>query len=219
MISKKNWDYLRLDDQETPFSIPKKRRDWIEKGLKDENIKVRAEKIVDLIKAQGFSRVVSLGVGCAFLEYNIKRLFPEVYLSCSDFSPNSLERLKQVFIECDSIEYFDLLSKSWHVPDNALYLLHRLDQELDNNQWKKIFSDMAESNIKHVLFMPSQLLTLRLFLKEQIKFLVYRILNKKIYFAGYIRTKKTLNRLWEEQYTAIKEFNFGRLHGFLLERK
>jgi hypothetical protein len=219
LISKKNWDYLRVDDQETPFSIPKNRHDWIEKSLKDEDIKARAEKIVNLLKKEGLSRVVSVGVGCAFLEYNIKRLFPEVYLSCSDFSPNSIERLKQVFIECDSVEYFDLLSNSWHASEDTLYLLHRVDQEFNDKQWEKIFSDMAGSSIKYVLFLPCQMLTMKIFLKEQIKFLIYRILNKKIYFAGYVRTKNTLNGLWEKQYTAIKELDFGKLHGFLLERK
>ena len=55
----------------------------------------------------------SVGVGGAGLEYQIKKIKPELELICSEYSQLNVDLLKKVFWECDSIMLFDITSKDW----------------------------------------------------------------------------------------------------------
>lgn len=220
LLSKKSWDVVRIDDhQDTPFSIPINRSAWIKKGLRSLEIAEHAKIIVELIKSMKLSKVVSVGVGCAWLEYNIKKIYPSLHLICTDFAPKTIQRLRELFLECDSIEEFDMLNGEWNSQESTLYLLHRVDTEFDNKQWKKIFSDMSYSNVRYILFVPSGFLTWRIWVSEKKKLLRHRMRRRQISFAGYLRTRDTFRILWMSQYNVKKELLIGKLSGFLLEKK
>lgn len=212
------WDVLRTDDKDDWQSIPKDRSNWLARCQQELEISVRAKAIVDLVKREGFSSIISVGVGTAYLEYNLKRLYPPLNLTCSDYTPQSIERLKQVFPECDAIEVFDMLKDRWKPCQNALYLLYRVDTEFSDEQWKKLFITMGESNISDILFVPSVFLGLRFFITEKLVNLWHRFRGYQITFAGYVRTKDTVKTFWVPHYRIILEIPVGTLTGFLLRK-
>lgn len=179
----------------------------------------RAKIIIDLARTMNFSNIISVGVGCAYLEYNIKNNFPLLNITCTDFAPKTIWNLKKVFIECDLIKEFDILNDNWSNQNGTLYLLHRVDTEFSNRQWEKIFYNMSCSNVRYILFIPSTFLTLRVWIQEKKRYLKYRMLKLPISFAGYLRTRSTFISLWLPYYNIVKEIKVGKLTGFLLERK
>ena len=101
LLISSSWDTIRLDeDESTPFSIPSNRNKWIEK-CKNHTIMVERGKAIAnflKIKRKNFKKVISFGFGAGFMEYNLKANYPEIQISCSDFAPKAVERLKNVFI-------------------------------------------------------------------------------------------------------------------------
>jgi len=213
-----SWDALRTGDDDTWQSIPKDRSMWVARCQQKPEIAVNAKAIVDLVKREGFYSIISVGVGAAYLEYNIKKLHPALSLTCSDFTPRSIDRLRDVFLECDSIEVFDMLKDQWQPRQNALYLLYRVDTEFSDEQWKGLFATMSESNINDVLFVPSVFLGWRFFIKEKLVNLWHRLKGYRIMFAGYVRTKDTVKTFWISHYHVIAEVPIGALTGFLLRK-
>lgn len=218
LLSTQSWDAIRVDDNDTPYSIPKDRSAWIRKCNESAEIVKRANIIVDFLKKRKVEKVVSVGVGCASLEYHIKSLYPLSNLVCTDYTSRSIDRLKSVFTECDLIQTFDMLNDEWNIYGDGLYLLNRVDTEFDNNQWKHIFLKMYQANIKDIMLIATGFLTLKTFLNEYGHFLINKIRGRKISFCGYIRTKDVFRNMWRDYYKET-EFKLGNLTGFILERK
>lgn len=211
------WDALRTGDDSWQ-SVPKDRSVWVARGKRRPEIAVHARAIVALVKREGFHSLISVGVGAAYLEYNIKRLHPSLRLTCSDFTPRSIDRLREVFLECDSIEVFDMLKDRWQPRQNALYLLYRVDNEFSDEQWKGLFARIASQNIDDVLFVPSAFLGWSFFIKEKLFNLWHRLKGYRIMFAGYVRTRDMMKTLWSPHYQVAAEVPIGGLTGFLLRK-
>jgi len=78
--SPESWDALRVSHPH--FSITSERESWvrqcelgINKDGQDGCLNARAVEIVDLLKANKFTSIHSVGVGGTALEYHIKRLW------------------------------------------------------------------------------------------------------------------------------------------------
>jgi len=218
LSSEAAWAALRLDNADTPFSLPRERRLWVAKALKEDAIRSRAQAIVRLVTEAGFSKIYSPGCGCAFLEYNVKTLLPRLSLYCSDSCGVSVEILKKIFIEADDVRKSDIASGGWRAESGALYLFHRVDQEFDDAQWRQIFLAMHQARIKHILFIPCELLGIGGLIKKKIKFSLYAARKNKPIFAGYARTKASFMALWEGLYTLKGFLPMAGLRGFFLER-
>jgi hypothetical protein len=204
LLSKESWDIIRTEDIETPFSIPKDRLKWLDKCLSCSMYRV-AKEIIYITKKYNLTNVTSAGVGIAALEFNIKKYCPSIKLICLDYAPQAIKRLKHVFIECDQISEFDITSKVWENNDNTLYLLNRISTEFDDMQLEEIFFNMFSSNIKYICLIPTELLNLKIALKEKSRYLINKMSKKKMSFAGYMRTKDSFESLWSKYYQ-IEEF-------------
>jgi len=222
LLSKESWDTVRIDkvdnDKNILMSIPRDRSLWLKKHLYFPESVEHAKAIIKLIKSMGFSKVISIGVGAAWLEYNIKKFYPSLHLTCTDFAPKCIQRLREVFLECDSIEEFDILSGNWISQEHTLYLIYRIDASFDDKQWKTIFFDMNRSNIRYVLFVPHEFLTCWKWAYMKMRFLKHKMLGRQITFAGYFRTKDTFQNIWVPYYNVKKEISIGQLSGFLLKK-
>lgn len=216
LLDKEALDKSKLEET-SPFYIPENRTAWLEKGFKKPWLPRQAQDIINLANKINLSKIISFGVGGAWLEYNIKKIEPLLYLVCSDCTPQAIARLKKIFTECDEIKEFDIKNSSWS-SENALYLFYRVDTDLSNKEWKQVFANMNKSNIRYILFVPSLILNPKIWLQEKIAFLRCKIKKKPISFAGYIRTKDTLRSLFRPYYRIKEEVFIGDLTGFFLEK-
>ena len=228
--SSKAWDTLR---QKHPnFSISENRVEWlkaaeaqVEKDGQDKGLVRRAKDVVEVIERLGVTKVFSAGVGGAGLEYQIKKLKPELYLTCSEYSPVAVGALKKVFTECDSVVFFDMNTGDWHLAidktqtrEKQLCILSRIDIDLTNKQFRNIFKNMHAAGIRNVLVITCVDLTLY----DLVSRMYHRILGhlRGVYyvFAGYLRSKRAFIDLWSPFYNHT-ELTCGGLKSFLLEIK
>lgn len=220
LVNRNSWDQLRVhgDDPQCAFVLPKDHALWEERCQRDNLLQKRAEAIGRIL-GSGFDRIHSYGVGCAYLEFLIKKNNPAISIRCSDYTPQAIERLKILFPEAEVI-CFNMLEDSWqNFNSRCLHLFHRVDPELSNKEWLSVFEKMSRAGVQHVLFVPSEFLTLKRIIIQKIKYVIFRLLGRKMTWAGYLRNYDQFKALIEPFYTIKDIKNIGDLKGFLLELK
>src|SRR3989338_1046209 len=152
-----SWDVLRMREDNGPFSIPNERESWQEICLSNTTLRLRAKDIVKLLKTR-FNCIHSFGVGVACLEFLIKKEDPSFQLKCSDFASRGVERLKEIFVEAAMITHFDMINGDWcEISPHGICLLHRVDRELNDEQWRTVLKKIKYAGIKNILFIPSEM--------------------------------------------------------------
>ncbi len=230
--SVESWDILR--EHHPHFSISDKREEWlraseneIKKDGQDGGLVARAKDIVAVLNRLHITSLFSAGSGGAGLEYQIKKMKPDVHLVCSEYSPVAVERLQKVFIEADKVILFDIKNRDWSVTQKSsqenidtkkhLTLLYRIDIHFTNTELKEIFKNMHDSGIENILLVLCGRITilgLRNRLKDRLK---WKLTHTPFVFAGYLRTEKTFEKFWKNMYTAT-EVDCGGLKSFFLKR-
>lgn len=229
LSSAESWNALR--EHHPHFSIPENRQEWLEaaelrvkKDGQDGGLIKRAEHIVTALQKLGITNLVSLGVGGAGLEYQIKKKMPELDLTCSEYSSVAVERLKKVFSECNKVVSFDVRKDDWSLlankkdPTHQLFLFYRVDIDLSNEDFEQIFQKMHAAGIQNILIIMCGRLTLRGLLNRVLKRISWIIHSVPYTFAGYLRTKTKMKGFWAESYTS-EEVDFVGLPSFILRRK
>lgn len=230
LTTPKGWDEVRT--QEGNFLIPETRARWqrmcetpIVHDSAAGDLPARAYCILDLIEQHRLGpQFYSLGVGLAALEYHVKRLNPALEVFCSDCGEVTTSRLGKVFRECNGITKFDLLEDSFHAiypnaKPNPFVLIHRVDPQLSDAHWIKVFAGLRKSGVDHALFVPYKILTLRHLLEFKRRELWQRLSRVNLAFCGYVRTRRRLVRLWGNSFEIIAEPKIGYSQGFLLKQK
>ena len=229
LASAEAWDVLRQNHPN--FSISSDRAEWlkaseaqIEKDGQDKGLIKRAVDVVKIIERMGITKVFSAGVGGAGLEYQIKKLKPKLYLTCSEYSPVAVGALKKVFAECDSIILFDMNTGDWDVAidgfisEHQLCILSRIDIDLTNKQFRQIFRNMHDTGIQNVLIISCVDLTLHNLLSRLYHRFIGRLHGIHYVFSGFLRSRKAFIELWNPYYTH-RELSCGGLKSFLLKIK
>lgn len=215
LITEQGWDQVRCSNDDTPFSIPADQSVYIQKA--QQTWVKEARDIVRLSYDKGFTKILSFGCGCGYLEYNIKQYAPAIHMTVTDFNINSLNRLKKIHDLYDELKQFDIKKDSVIYSENMLCLLFRLDTELTDNEWNQVFHKMKDSNVVYVLIVATEILTLRRYLKESIKHLLRNV--ESYTFCGYIRNKNGLEALWADSYDVQNALKIGDLNAYLLKIK
>lgn len=218
-LNSASWDVLRLNNPApgNKFAIPASALLWQQQILTTSILHGRAKAILNLMQGR-FFRLNSCGVGTGGLEFLIKKEAPHIFLQCSDYAPKTIERLREVFKEADKIIQFDILKDEWiNDGPTCLYLFHRIDTEFDDRQWRMIFKRAANANVQYILFIPSEFLTFRRFIRQKIKLFLSRLLRKKISFFGYLRTREQFKTFFYKNYEVEQVYSIGDLQGFLLK--
>lgn len=217
-----SWELLRSernDEHASLYHIPEDRKQWQKRSVDDTRLVARADNIISMIKPQ-FNGICSIGVGGAFVEYVIKHKEPSLSMSCYDFTPNAIKRLKKVFLEAQDIGVFDLLKDPMMaIKEGSVCLLNRIDTEFNDQQWKGIFQKMYKAQVKSILFAPSMVLTPLTVLKQYLKNAILRIKGKPRLLTGYRRTKGRFVELFAEYYCIEKQIVEPNFAGFLLKIK
>lgn len=229
LMSPESWDALR--ENHPFFSIPKSREEWVavselevKKDGQDEKLIERARDVANLLRREKIDRVFSIGVGGAALEYQLKKMIPELKIVCSDYSEVTVARLKKVFMESEDIIRFDIHTDSLteaqkkYVGDNGICIMYRIDAGFSDEEWSHIFERFYKAGIPRVLYIPTGMLSiLSLYnrLSRQIKWFFQKT---PMVLCGHVRTKKSFENFWNSYYHH-EDFVFGGLKGFLLTRK
>ncbi|MDX6475984.1 MAG: hypothetical protein QOH95_1495 [Gaiellaceae bacterium] len=202
LLQPRAWDAAR--EVPGPFHLPESRAAW-EARADDAELRRRARDIVALAEAEGAASVCSHGVGTALLELNIVRVAPELALTCTDYAPQTVERLRQLFPEAEVVAR-DLTDPD--PPSAALHLMHRLDAELDDDDWRRVFAGLPQK----VLFVPNHVLSVSGAAREVARRLVRR---GRLTRAGWFRNEPALRALWSDTH-ADRRVLVGGAPGFLL---
>jgi hypothetical protein len=204
LITPDAWDAIR--DTSTAFGLPRQREDW-ERLSVAPDVVARAREIAAVAARVGAGSLCSYGVGTGVLERALHRVVPEVRLTCADYTPRTVRRLQLFFPEAEVVG-FDL--RNDQPIDADLSLMHRLDAELDDDEWRRVFERFE----KPILFVPNLLLGPR-----RVAIEIFRRLAKpSASMAGWYRSEDALRSLWTPTHedTAV---DVAGSAGFLLTRR
>ncbi len=229
LLSVESWDKLR--ESHPHFSVSDNRGEWLKavhlevvKDGQDKGLVKRAEDVVSLLRNKKIKKIFSVGVGGAGLEYNIKKISPDIKVYCSEYSEKNINTLKKVFVEADGFEVFDILKGDWknikekYLNDkNSALLMYRLDAGFSNEQWRVIFESVYDAGLDSIIYIPTTLLTLLSIWNRKKREMIWSLKKKPVSFAGYLRTKKGFKNFWLTLYKD-QYFISGGLGGFFLER-
>ncbi|RKJ20031.1 hypothetical protein D7X48_10755 [bacterium D16-50] len=189
-LDRNNWEVLRAYEDGGAFSLERTREDYIKNCEGSQSYKETAQKISHIVQKNKWNTVVSLGVGKAVLEYQLKKMSPQLTIECTDFTKQSLDMLGKMFVECDRFSVFDIANDDFSVyRDMDAVIMHRISTEFTRTQWKAIFHKMHDAGIKNVLFIPTELLTIKSAIKEKLHYVANIIRHKKNIFCGWMYTR------------------------------
>ncbi len=227
--SAESWDALR--EQHPFFSIAEDRDEWlaaselsVTKDGQDKELPQRAKDIAALITSHGFNRVFSTGVGGAALEYQLKKILPEIPVVCSDYSAETVRRLKKVFIESDGVIEFDILKGNWkeversYLGVNGLCIMYRLDAGFSDDEWRIMYDVMQEAGVRNVLVIPTGTLSMLSIYNRKKREIGWLIKGVPVAFSGYLRTRHRFRQHWGAWYDSA-ETTLGGLSAFLLKKR
>jgi hypothetical protein len=221
--SPESWDVLRT--RHPHFVVPETRDKWLaslseSKDGQDLALKQRAAQIARELHAQGISDVHSVGVGAGALEYFLKQEMPSLRVTASEYAPENVARLRDVFHEANVIQ-FDIAQGDWSgvqpQPQCSAVLMYRVDPHFTNDAWGAIFANMATAGVKNIIFIPATIVTVQYLLLLQLRAGIAYIRGERASFTGYMRSAKVFPMFWGGLY-AHKNITFGGLPSYLLTR-
>jgi hypothetical protein len=174
--------------------------------------------IVRTLRDAGLSRLLSVGVGTGHLEYVVKMASPRLRLRCGDFAPATVEALKSRFPESDEISLMDLTVTAWAGDPEEAVLLNRVDMELANAEWKRVFAAMSLAGTPLVLWVPCGLLTPLAVARQTRTALAAALTCRRLVPTGYLRTAASMRDLFRPSYHVAATEPAGELPIWRLER-
>jgi hypothetical protein len=193
LVQPERWDALRTQTAGGPFSIARSREELERVASSTPEIVARAAAIADLLVAEGVESVTSYGVGGAVLESCLLKARPGLRLTVTDYAPQTVVRLGQLLPEVTAIQHD--LSREPPVPAD-LQLMHRIDAELDNASWRKVFERFRG---EPVLFVECGLVDVR-HMRQELR--TRRRLGDRCTLAGWLRNRAAMERLWRKTHEA-----------------
>jgi hypothetical protein len=160
----------------------------------------RARAVDDHLEQVGARTAASYGVGSGLLEWWLLEHNPSRPLTITEFAPTSLEIL-HASLPTARVEGHDLLTDG--PLDVDVHVFHRVDTEFTNEQWHDIYARFARERI---LVAISELLTVERILER-------RSQREDLTKAGWLRTRRAVERLWSATHTATPT-RIGDLDGW-----
>jgi len=209
-----NWEKLRNDEKEGPYYLPHNKEEYLLKVDTAEPSGL-TQIILQEIRRTGLTKIFSLGSGIASQEYQIKK-FSNGQVVVTD-NNSSVLRLKQFQI-FDNALILDAFKDPLPVDESWIVLFPRIDTECDDIQLRKLFEKCHSAGLKYIIFIPAELLSLRIIIAE-IKTMVISLIKKKPrVFCGYARSLGAFKKIFGPFYTLAKNSREDN-RVFILEAK
>lgn len=170
-------------------------------------VRDRMTAVEAVLRAAGVQHLASYGAGAAVAELWLIRGAPERRLTVTEFAPATLEALRRALPEAEVVHH-DLLADP-PVAGADMHLFHRIDTELDDEQWRATFARFASERI---VVVSTGVLGLRRALQQR------RIIRERqgATHAGWLRTRGSFESLWRRTHRQ-RRVRFGDLEGWVLE--
>jgi hypothetical protein len=191
LVRPESWDALRIQTS-GPFAAPPTREELAATAEALPEIGRRAREIDKWLEQNGVRTLASYGVGGGILECWLERLRPERRLLLAEYAPATVERLRKLFPEAD-VRRHDLLADAPLEAD--AHLLHRVDTELTNEEWREALRRFAG---QRVLVVATEIATPKRLLLE----LLLRLRVRRLSRAGWLRTRDAFEALWRDTHDA-----------------
>jgi hypothetical protein len=191
LVTPSSWDALRLKKTTiNPFAIPDTKSEWIENCESNSQLQERGRLLSQRLRELGVSELLSIGSGGACLEYHLLSNMPELKLQMTDFAPLTVERMKSHFEGLAQYQLFNMTTDSWSVASQKSVLFSRIDSELSNIEWVTVLKSVFDSNVRRILFIPTEFLKTRSLARSLVYALTKKIgLTRTVSRAGYLRNR------------------------------
>jgi hypothetical protein len=209
VLTDDEWDRLRESD--AAFGFGTSRDEWMAKARSTAGLTERAHALARLLARWNATHVVSVGVGTGLFEFLVKTETPAIVMRCGDWSSQSLALLRERFLECDSIERMDLRDPTWAVRPGEVVLLNRVDMELTDGEWRRLFGQLAATGVRHIVLIPCGLLNAAAALSELSGLLAGIRRRRQIARSGFLRTPSRMRELFGEGYERQETVKSGDL--------
>ncbi len=131
-----SWDELRATS--SAFAVPQTRAEWERTADARPEFLARAEDVAAVARRLDARVVASYGVGAALVERHLVGRVDR--LVCGDFTPVAIQRVRELMPDAD-VRLHDLSEDPPFQAD--LHLLHRVDTEFSDVQWRAILQRFA----------------------------------------------------------------------------
>jgi hypothetical protein len=165
------------------------------------------KKIITFCYKNNITNIFSIGSGIAGVEFQIKK-FSNLKVVISD-NNESIFKIKN-FDYFDQVIKLDAFNDKYPIDSNTLVLFPRIDTEFSDEDLKIIFQKCHEYHVKHILFIPAELLSIRIFLAELKILMISLIKSKKRIFCGYARTYNSFKKIWSTYYHDTNSINLDK---------
>lgn len=207
LLQAEAWDALRTQTTGA-FAMARDRAELERQADERPEIGERMREVDALLTEGGARKVVSYGVGGGLPELWLLRINPGRELVVTDFAPETVNRLRGILPEAE-VHKHDLLNEA--PLEGDMHVFHRIDTELDNEQWRGVYRRFAA---EPVLVVAGEFLPVR----DIPKHLRIACYNRKATNAGWMRTQGAFNSLWRKTHRASHR-RLSDLDGWLLEPK
>lgn len=200
LLSSRNWDALRVDATQEDFSFEATREAYERACAERSDYASAAKSILDLLGRKGLllKPLVSLGAGKGILEWHLKRQAPSLDLMCTDYAPESMQKLAAYFPACEKTFVFDMVQGDYLCfgPDATL-LMYRISTEFDALTWRRTISRIHAAGIRNIVFVPTEVATLRIRLAERLCHWKALLLGRRQVFCGWLYSDREIRSLFE----------------------
>jgi hypothetical protein len=196
------WDTVR--SLGGSFGLPRSREER-ERQAEHPQLVRRAKDIARVVQQLNARSACSYAVGAGALELALKMVDSHLDLTCTEYAPRTVQRLRRLFPEARIIAH-DLVRED--PIDAELHLLHRVDTELSNREWTAILPRFRQP----ILFVPAALVDWRMTVRE----LTRPIRKRRASRAGYCRNEAAFRHLWRASHREESRTPIGDLVGFVL---
>ena len=204
LVTPTSWDALRTQT-DGPFAVATTPEELGRQADERPDIGGRAELIDGWIRERSPANLVSYGVGAGVLECWLQRISPDRSMALTEYAPQTLERLRELFPNREVVRH-DLLVDP---PLGAeLHLFHRIDTELSNHQWRTVMENFARCEL---LVVATEIIDGR----RAAAAVRARIRNPRVTNAGWLRNRAAFEALWRPTHN-LERLRFGDLHAWYL---
>jgi hypothetical protein len=205
LVRPEAWDALRTRTS-GPFAIARDRAELERMADEHRDVAERVRQIDSWLTDHRVDALASYGVGGAVVEVGLHRLTPERVLTLTDYAPTTVARVRTLLPEAE-VECHDLLRDP--PLDADLHLFHRIDSELADLEWRRVFERFAGVPI---LVVATEVADLGRLLAE----IRMRLLSRRLTRAGWLRTRGAFQALWRKTHRGTP-LRFHDLEAWSLE--